>query len=110
MGVIINMRFSVRWVFGEMGRKIEAYTVTASGLMAMSLLAFVSIERYLRYDKYHAIPKYPKSSDLNSLSTVKCSSYQISPRVYQKNPFQYKFDCLRGSQTMLLGNETFMTS
>ena len=53
MGVIINMRFSVRWVFGEMGRKIEAYTVTASGLMAMSLLAFVSIERYLRYAKYH---------------------------------------------------------
>ena len=43
------MLFSVQWVFGEMGRKMEAYVVTACGLMAMSCLAFVSIERYLRY-------------------------------------------------------------
>nr|AFK83789.1 opsin 2 [Mnemiopsis leidyi] len=46
--MVVISGFNLRWVFGEMGRKIEAYTVTASGLMAMSLLAFVSIERYLR--------------------------------------------------------------
>ncbi|XP_063688749.1 rhodopsin-like isoform X2 [Bolinopsis microptera] len=46
--MVVISGFNLKWVFGEMGRKIEAYTVTASGLMAMSLLAFVSIERYLR--------------------------------------------------------------
>ena len=39
---------SGQWMFGDMGRKFEAYVVTACGLVAMSLLGFISIERLLR--------------------------------------------------------------
>nr|AGE89245.1 opsin-2 [Pleurobrachia bachei] len=77
-----GLEFSfVKWVFGEMGRGFEAFVVTSCGLMAMSLLALVSIERYLRVTPRQRFP-------FTEPTAVKCCSFLwVFNVIYASLPF-----------------------